>query len=293
MKEGGFMLKKITKSVYTMPPYQETDRPALGVIVGENFSVAVDSGNSPAHASDFLQLVKKQDIAPVKFVLITHWHWDHVFGIKTMNLLTISHEETRQKIAHLKTLEWDDASLDQRVETGEEIEFCRDMIKREMPVRDELELAAPDIAFSQKMELDLGGITVIIEHVGGVHATDSSIIYVPEEKVMFLGDCVYQDFYSGAWSYDRNEFDLLVKKLKKYEADWYVPGHQEVKTAEEMGHFFEDISSIGKIVGEEGMLDKAVSKFIAARRADPDEEQLEYIHNFVKGNQKNSKSNES
>ena len=92
------MLKKITNRVHYMPHYAETDRPALGLICGDKFSLVVDSGNSPAHASDFLKLVEKMDISPLKFVVITHWHWDHIFGIKTMDLLTISTEETKKKL---------------------------------------------------------------------------------------------------------------------------------------------------------------------------------------------------
>lgn len=269
-----------------MPHYSETDRPALGLICGDDFSVVVDSGNSPAHAKDFLNLVGKMEIPPVKFVVITHWHWDHIFGIKTMGLLTISHEETKEKLEYLKTLKWDDASLDARVETGEEIEFCSEYIKKEMPSRDNLELQVPDLTFSDKFEMDLGGVTCVVEHVGGVHAQDSSIIYVPDEKVMFLGDCIYQDFYSGEWSYDLNELTILLEKIKKYDVNSYVTGHQDPKTYEEMWSFLDDLINIGEIVGEEVSVDSAVTKFNEVRGTEPSEEQLEYIQNFVSGNQK-------
>ncbi|WP_342433347.1 MBL fold metallo-hydrolase [Neobacillus sp. FSL H8-0543] len=235
------MLKKLANRVYYMPHYSETDRPALGLICGDTFSLLVDSGNSPAHARDILNLVEKLEIPPVKFVVITHWHWDHIFGMKTMDLLTISHTETKKKLDYLKTLKWDDASLDARVETGEEIEFCSDMIKREMPTRGHLELKVPDLTFDNKLEIDLGGVTCVVEHVGGVHAQDSSIIYIPDEKVMFLGDCIYQDFYSGEWSYDKDELIILVDKIKKYDVNYYVTGHQEPKTHEEMWSFFDDL----------------------------------------------------
>lgn len=269
-----------------MPHYSETDRPALGLICGDSFSVIVDSGNSPAHAQDFLELVHKMDIPPVKFVVLTHWHWDHIFGMETMGFVAISHEETKKKLAYLKTLKWDDASLDARVETGEEIEFCRDMIKREMPNRDYLKLKEPDLTFTNKIDIDLGGVTCVVEHVGGVHAQDSSIIYIPDEKVMFLGDCIYQDFYSGEWSYNLEEWVTLLDKIKKYEVDMYVTGHQDPKTREEMWSFFDELTSIGEIVGKEVSLDKAVSRFTEVRKESPNEEQLEYIQNFVNGNGK-------
>ncbi|WP_226036602.1 MBL fold metallo-hydrolase [Aquibacillus saliphilus] len=280
------MLKKIADRVYYMPHYSETDRPALGLICGENFSLIVDSGNSPEHAKDFLKLAKQMDIPPIKLVVITHWHWDHIFGIKTMDYLTISHDDTKKKIDYMKTLKWDDASIDKRVETGEEIEFCRDMIKSEMPTRDHLELKAPDVTFKDKIEIDLGGITCVVEHVGGVHAHDSSIIYIPKEKVIFLGDCIYQDFYSGNWSYDKNELGNLLDKIKKYEVNYYVLGHQDPKTHEEMWRFFDELTTIGEIVGNEITLDKALTRFNEVQKNKPNEEQLEYIQNFVNGNQK-------
>jgi glyoxylase-like metal-dependent hydrolase (beta-lactamase superfamily II) len=273
--------------VYYMPHYSETDRPTLGLICGSTFSVIVDSGNSPAHASNFLKQLEEIDTAPVKFVVITHWHWDHIFGMKTMNLSTISHHETKKKIAYLKTLKWDDASLDERVDTGEEIEFCRDMIKREMPTREDLELKVPDFTFHNKIEMDLGGITCVVEHVGGVHAPDSSIIYVPEEKVMFLGDCIYQDFYSGEWSYDKDELTILFDKIKKYDVNYYVTGHQDPQTKEEMWRFFDELTSIGAIVNDSTSFDRAAARFKEVRKTLPNEEQLEYIRNFVNGNEKN------
>ncbi|NIK75390.1 glyoxylase-like metal-dependent hydrolase (beta-lactamase superfamily II) [Paenibacillus castaneae] len=287
------MLKKLSNRVHYMPHYSETDRPTLGLICGDEFSVIVDSGNSPAHARDFLNFVGQMDIAPVKFVVLTHWHWDHIFGMNTMKLLSISHDLTKEKIQYLKTLAWDDASLNARVETGEEIEFCRDMIKREMPTRDHLELKAPDISFNSKIEMDLGGVSCIVEHVGGVHAQDSSIVYIPDEKVIFLGDCIYQDFYSGEWSYDLNVLTILLDKIKKYDVDYYVTGHQDPKTHAEMWSFLDELTHIGEIVDKEADLNKAVSKFNEVKKTMPNEEQLEYIQNFVAGNQKRLLRNEA
>lgn len=283
------MLNKLTNNVYYMPHYSETDRPALGLVFGDNFSVLIDSGNSPAHANDFLDSIENMDIPPVKFVIITHWHWDHVFGIKTMDLLTISHEDTKKQIDYMTTLKWDDASIDKRVKTGEEIEFCRDMIQREMPTRDGLELRSPDITFNGNMEIDLGGKTCVIEHVGGVHAQDSVIAYIPEDKIMFLADCLYEDFYSGDYSYDQQELIILLDKIKKYDVNYYVLGHQPPKTHNEMWNFLDDLTHIGEIVGAEVNLDKVVTQFKDIRGVDPSNDQLEHIGHFVSGNKKKLK----
>lgn len=77
--------------------------------------------------------------------------------------------------------------------TREEIEFCRDMIKREMPERKNFLLKSPTLSFSNKKEVNFGNLTCITERIVGVYATDTSIVYIAEKKVMFLieGRCVF------------------------------------------------------------------------------------------------------
>jgi hypothetical protein len=103
---------------------------------------------------------------------------------------------------------------------------------------------------------------------------------------MFLGDCIYQDFYSGEWSYDKNELIILLDKIKKYDVNCYVTGHQEPKTHEEMWNFLDDLLNIGEIVDTLVSLDEAVAKFNEVRQIKPNEEQLGFIQNFVNGNRK-------
>ena len=39
--------------------------------------------------------------------------------------------------------------------------------------------------------------SVIIENIKGDHSEDSSIVYIPDEEIMFLGDSICEDIYSG------------------------------------------------------------------------------------------------
>jgi glyoxylase-like metal-dependent hydrolase (beta-lactamase superfamily II) len=287
------MLKKLTNQVYYMEHVQETDRPALGLICGNSYSLIVDAGNSPAHAREFLQEAAKLNVPPVKFVAITHWHWDHTFGMETMGLLTITHRGTKKQLEYMKSLEWDDDSLDMRVEKGEETEFCRDMIKAEMPTREGLKLITPDIIFDDRIEIDLGGISCVIKHVGGVHAEDSCIIYVPEEKVMFLGDCLCEDFHSGPWSYDQKEFKRLIEQIRKYDVENYVTSHHEPETHEEFWSYFNDLTEIGDIVGEALSFENALETFQKVRKLEPNEDQTSSIKSFVSGNEKRERKNKN
>lgn len=278
------MLNKLSERISYLPQDQRTDRPVIGLIRGEKCSLVVDAGNSPQHATKFLEKVKQLNVPPIHYLAITHWHWDHTFGIASMNLLTISHAETKRKLDYMSTLSWDDHSLDARVDSGEEIAFCRDMIKLEMPSRDQLKIKSPELTFTEKLEIDLGNITCIIEHVGGEHAQDSSIIYIPEEKVMFLGDCISPDIYSGDYSHDRNELSILIDKLKKYDVNYYLTSHYHPETYEELWAYLNELIMLGDMVDNEVSIDKVKTRFQEKYKRIPNEEETTMIGYFINGN---------
>ena len=50
------MLKRLTDRIYYIPNDSKTDRPVLGLICGDKYSLVVDAGNSPTHANEFWQM---------------------------------------------------------------------------------------------------------------------------------------------------------------------------------------------------------------------------------------------
>ncbi len=216
---------QVTPHIYRLAPDATTDRPALGVVVGRRRTLVVDAGASPAHAQALLQEMARAGLAAPALLAITHWHWDHVFGMATLNLLSLAHSETRRMLTTMAQWDWSDQALDRRVEEGIEIAFCRDMIKRELPDRSALILSPPDIAFSEQVEIDLGGVTCLLVHVGGDHGADCSVVYVPEDKSIFLGDCLGPDLYHGAPHYTTAQVLPLLERLLCFDAAIYLESH--------------------------------------------------------------------
>jgi len=210
-------LHKFSKRVYYSEAYALTDRPVLGVITGDKATLIVDAGNSEAHAQELLDQLGEIELSPARYVAITHWHWDHIFGMSRLQLPTFAHRLTHEKIKELASLSWTDEALDQRVIDGEEIAFCRDAMKLELPDRTGLTIVVPDICFSAEVTIDLGGISCLIKHVGGDHSADSCVVYVPEVKIMFIGDCLCQDLYHGEWKWSIERLFPLIDQLLKYD----------------------------------------------------------------------------
>lgn len=241
-------LQQIAPHSWWLPPDDRTDRPVLGVVAGSRGCLLVDVGNSPAHAQMLLREIDKHALPPPIYAMLTHWHWDHVFGSSAVQLPTFAHLETKRIVTQMAQMDWGDAALDERVTNGTEITFCRDMMKLELPDRTHLLIRPPDIGFHFEVEVDLGGVTCHLFHVGGDHAHDASVVFVPEDRVMYLGDCIYHDLYHGPDRYTRGNLFPLLDGLLKYEADFYLPGHAEPLSAARFGEEVHLLKSIGRLV---------------------------------------------
>lgn len=109
-------IKKIGNSFWYMTPVSETDRPILGMVVGKEKTLMIDAGNSEEHAQLFLEMLKEQNVSHPDFVALTHWHWDHIFGLSVLqDALSIAHSETKKEMSTLVSYEWTDEALDARV----------------------------------------------------------------------------------------------------------------------------------------------------------------------------------
>lgn len=276
-------MKKLTSNVYYIPHKPETDRPVIGLVNGSKYSLVVDAGNSPHHAREILSSIEHLGVDNAKYLAITHWHWDHVFGIHYMNLLTLCHEGTDKKLKWMQELSWDDSALDQRVASGEEIEFCSTMIRKEMPSREGLILSSGDLTFDSKIQLDLGGIEVIVENVKGDHAEDSCIVYIPSDKVMFLGDCISCDFYSGPKSYSYKVVDM-INRIMKYDVELYISAHDEPIDKEELHGYFKELVELEQVTRGIVDMEQALEAFREKYSKEPTADEIDTLECFIEGN---------
>lgn len=277
-------LHQITPRVYWLEPDERTDRPILGAIAGARATLMVDAGNSPAHVKLFLDELAAVHVAPPNYGVLTHWHWDHVFGTSALDVPTFAYRDTQRKVVEMAGLDWSDAALDRRVAEGVEIEFCRDMLKLELPDRTGLALRPPEIAFTGQIELDLGGLTAHIIHAGGDHSADSSIVYVPEEKVLFLSDCWYQNLYHHPPTYTTRKLFPLLERLLSFEAEFYLEGHNPAPLSRaEMEQYASLLKTIGQKVDEIGPNRDVILVDLAHILAEPPEEYVETVDAFIAG----------
>ena len=227
------ILKKLSNDIYYFPFSKEKDRPHLGYIKGERAALLVDAGNSPAHYNDFKKALDKEQLKTEDYCVLTHWHWDHTFGMCAFKTPVIAHTLTNKKLIEMGKWQWNEEALDKRVQEGVEIAFCAEHMRKEYSDISTIHIREADICFNDHYSLDLGNKIVEIIHVEASHGEDCVIVYVPVEKVVFLGDVYTEDYYHDLKIYKDKNLSLL-QKLQDLDFEIGIHGHVAPQTKQEI-----------------------------------------------------------
>ena len=248
------MLQRLNDRILYLSADHRTDRPTLVAIVGAERVLAIDAGASPAHASTFLAGLRDATGRSPDLVALTHWHWDHTFGLATVGAPAIGQRNIVHKLGRLRGLAWDDESLARRVAAGEESAFIARMLGREYGADREIRVALPTVLFDESLTLDLGGVTCDLHHIPTDHAADAVAIHVREDRVLFVGDAFGPnlDPIPGRAPDDQQPYYTLdgvraaLRFARSFDAAWLVEGHSAPSTPAE----FERENVILEIVAE-------------------------------------------
>lgn len=277
-------LQKLSNRLFYLPPVQLTDRPILAAIVGDDQTLLIDAGNSSNHAKLFKEQLASYHVTG-DILALTHWHWDHIFGLNEMDMPSIANNMTYEKIRELQQLSWEDKELDERVEAGIEIPFCADAIKLELRNDRDIMIPNPTIIFEEQIKLNLGGVTCIIEHIGGDHSADSNLLYIEEEKTIFLGDCLYANLYAEKWHYTIKKMGKLLEKIEKYDAEIYFLSHHPGPLTKDEFFSFVTLLKTSALLTEKhkGKLEKIKTEMASYFQRELTEDDLEIITYFLNG----------
>lgn len=208
-------LNRLTERIWVYPYEQERDRPNLSYIRGDRWSLAVDAGHSADHVRAFYRALEEAGLPLPSLTVLTHWHWDHTFGMHAVHGLCLANERTNRYLADFR------ARLSKEG-TG----FFLDMhetIRREYGDGKPVVVTLADLVFRDEVLLDPGSCPVRIFRAEAPHTDDSSLVEIPGEKVLILGDCsggVFPD-----WTMDPVLAGKLAETVKKINPEICLPGH--------------------------------------------------------------------
>ncbi|MEK5147169.1 MBL fold metallo-hydrolase [Psychrobacillus sp. FSL K6-4615] len=274
------MLNKLSNTIYYLSNQDNNERPTLGLVCGDSYSLIIDSGNSPQHAKDFLLEIEKLNVPPVKYVVITHAHWDHFLGMNEFDATVIVNSQTNEIIKEWQSFSYDDRSLKSYVNTNQMSAMCMNIVQTDMPNRDSFKLKSPDVIFEKTLTIDLGNKVCILEKIKNTHSEDSTVIYIPDEKVVFLGDCAYGTTTNSLFHFKQSLLLPMIKDIQKYNAEMFLLGHESICDSTEMDIYWRELTRSSQVV-KSSSLEDALECFKAENKRDPNNNELFFIKAFV------------
>ncbi len=157
--------------------YTAEGDPNTGVIVGDDGVMVIDTQATPVMAQDVLRHIREVTDKPVKYVVMTHYHAVRVLGASAYGApVTIASRGTLELIQERGEHDW-------KSEVGRFPRLFRNA--ESIPG-----LTWPNIVFDDRVTIQMGKREVRIAHLGRGHSKGDSVVWLPDERVLFSGDLV-------------------------------------------------------------------------------------------------------
>ncbi len=221
--------------------------------------LVVDTQQSPAAADALIAAIRSRSVEPVRWVVNTHWHADHVYGNTAYrrawpDVVFLTHRTTRDDLLSLgrEQLQRDlvelPASIDVRrqwlasgvgPDSAPLTPVQRSRIERSLELRMDqldqlrgLELVAADSVFDEALSLSGSARTVRLIALGPAHTRGDVVVWLPVERILGAGDLV-EDAYPwvehadvAGWARALEQIEALspVIVLPAHGSPWRDPG---------------------------------------------------------------------
>ncbi|HYV07404.1 MAG TPA: MBL fold metallo-hydrolase [Blastocatellia bacterium] len=253
-----FDLQKLAEGVYAAirkePPGLMFNANIV-FIINDNDVVVVDTNITPSSARESLAALRKLTAKPVKYVVNTHWHPDHISGNQvyrdefpgvefiaqatTLEDLPAVGESNRKGLltngprfaTQLRSLVEKKKSL-----TGEDLTeeeragYLSDAGQLEALVKEapDIQIMLPTITIEDRLTLRRGDRVIDIRFLGRAHTRADLVVHLPKEGIVITGDIVVWPVpLVGSTSYPL-DYGATLEKLLALKASIIVPGHGKV-----------------------------------------------------------------
>jgi cyclase len=240
------------------------------VVVGEREVLVVDSCYLPSETRKDIEQIRRWTDRPVRYLVNTHWHGDHQMGNYLYaeafpHLAVVAHVETRKQLegytsTFIGRYRQTTADVRRRLETGKAedgkplTEEARRELQKNLAGREQVlaefkdfRMRVPDLAFSEELNIDLGGREVQIKFLGRGNTKGDAVVYLPKERILVAGDLLAHPvpYLGGGFP---SELAETLRRMARLDAETIIPGHGEVLRGEYARNYLSQVTDFVEAV---------------------------------------------
>lgn len=208
-------LVELADGVWVLPDRDRVPHvPNIGIVVGDRATLIVESGTGIANGERVLGIARGLSGSRRLYATATHFHPEHGYGV--------------QAIAPHATVIYNEPQRDELIEKQDIFtkRFSGFTKHLEQALRG-VEYVPPDIVYSDRAVLDLGGIRAELLHYGPAHTRGDQVVWLPHERVLWTGDLVEERFFCimPDGDTDANRWIAQLERMESLHPAVVVPGH--------------------------------------------------------------------
>jgi glyoxylase-like metal-dependent hydrolase (beta-lactamase superfamily II) len=186
-----------------------------GFVVTKAGTVVFDTLGTPSLGFALLQAIRKTTDQPIRYVILSHYHADHVYGLQAFK----DHTDATI-IAQQKAYDYIH-SLTATQRLAQRRQALAPWVNKNTRV------VAPDITFSNKLTLKLGGVAFRLLYAGPAHSPSDIMMMVEPGNVLFAGDIVQNHRIPAMDGPDVDTANWLkgLETVRKLNPRFIIPGH--------------------------------------------------------------------
>ena len=253
-----FKVQKINQDIYVIirqEPPSLWFNPNTIFIIGKKDVIVVDSNISSKYTQEVLAELKKITNKPVRYVVNTHWHEDHIIGNRVYReafpeVEFIGHESTLKDLPEIgaenrkgsvtngqgfinalkKAIETNKNFAGQAMTEEERLGYGSDikLVESYLAESANFQIILPTKIVKDRLELNDGKRKIEIKFLGKAHTGGDLVVHLPQEKIVISGDLtVFPIPLIGSTSYPL-EYGATLENLIKLKAKIIIPSHGNV-----------------------------------------------------------------
>src|SRR5918999_1471041 len=226
----GAQFKKVKEGIYV---YAAVLNEANSTIVlSQDGVVLIDTGQSPKDSHVIMAAVKKLTSQPVRYIIHTEPHADHVMGdfVFSPPALVIGHAGSTDSMKASES--FSPARIEKQMSTSPEM---REAFKG-------FRLITPHIEYRDKLSLKVGERAFELDYLKNVHSEADTAIWLPQERVLFTAASVGVKRFGNHRPFVSIPDTLsAIKMMKALNPEVVIPGHGDpgtVKILDDMESYY-------------------------------------------------------